>query len=244
MNNPTLLDKSIKTNSSKKLFVCVSAKNQTILSDQEKNDENLISSIKNEIQEENTRNLDFPNRRGEFHANFMNVQNHLGMANNLRRLQIDAVLKKCKSKFFKSVHIVLKTCLKCRVDRLPQKFITDIRIETNKKFMPMTILSIYQHFGFFLNMDQLFERNMVRDEKKSLLREFMSQTFKVLFETYLTSEQYQRDYDTTREENENLAVLFDYTCKIFTQYYTTLKGNNLYVRRTGKSENENLNETN
>jgi hypothetical protein len=74
-----------------------------------------------------------------------------------------------------------------------------------------------------------------------LLKEFISQTFKDLFETYLTSEQYQRDYDITREENENLSVLFDYTCKIFTQYYTTSKSNNMHLRRAGKFKNDSLN---
>ena len=200
--------------------------------------ENLISNSTPEFQEENMNNFNFSDRRVEFHANFMEVQNHLGMANNIRRLQIDAVMKKCKSKFFKSVHTVLKNCLRCKVERLPQKFITDIRIDTNKNFLPLNILSIYQHFGFFRNMDELFENKMVRPEKKTLLKEFISQTFKALFEAYLTSEQYQRDYEITREENENLAILFDYTCKIFTEYYFTSKTNNMHLRRTGKYKNE------
>jgi len=204
---------------------------------QEKGIENLISQSRQEFLGKNQRNLNFSNRRGEFHYNFIKIQDHLGMANNKRRLQIDAVLKKCKSKFFKTVHSVLKICLRCQVERLPQKFITDIRIETNKKFMPMTILSIYQNFGFFRNMEKLFDNNTVRPDKKSLLREFLSQNFKFLFETYLQSEHYQRDYYFTCEENENLAILFYYTCKIFTQYYTTSKGNNLHRRRK-KSSNK------
>jgi hypothetical protein len=221
--------------------VCLSAKSQPNLSsnhdEQNKSSENLISDPKPNLSEENQQNLDFSNRRGEFHANFMKVQNHLGMANNIRRLQIDAVLKKCKSKFFKSVHLVLKNCLRCKVDRLPQNFITDIRIETNKNYMSMSILSIYQSFGFFKNMDELFENNMVRPEKKELLREFLVLNFKDAFESYLAAEQYQRDYENTREENENLAILFDYTCKIFTQYYSLSKGNKQQKRRGSKNKN-------
>jgi hypothetical protein len=106
----------------------------------------------------------------------------------------------------------------------------------------MSILSVYQNFGFLLNMEELFQNQMVRPDKKSLLREFLSQNFKFLFETYLTSEQYQRDYELTREENENLAVLFDYTCKIFTQYYTTSKGNNLHKSRKANTKKQIISE--
>ncbi len=239
---------------SKNLFQCplITSPNKQSFKDegQGKAHEIVISLSKHEILKENQRFLDYPNRRGEYHYNFMKIQSLLGMTNNIRKLQIDAVLKKCKSKFFKSVHKVLKCCLKCQVLRLPQNFITDIKIDTNKKFMSMTILSVYQNFGIFQNMDELLEGKMVRPEKKSLLKEFLSQTFKVLFEAYLTSEQYQRDYEETREENENLAILFDYTCKIFTLYYTNSKGNNLVKTRkenfikgsnTGEFQEKNFN---
>ena len=53
----------------------------------------------------------------------------------VRKNNIDSLLKKCKGKFFKAVFESIKLCLNLKVERLPQKFITNITIEYNKTFI-------------------------------------------------------------------------------------------------------------
>jgi hypothetical protein len=92
--------------------------------------------------------------------------------------------------------------------------------------MNRTILQIYQEHGVLTNIDDLFSRNIVRPEKKNLLRDFLNFNFRDAYESYITSQQYLRDYEHIREkESDNFAVLFNYISRIFVQYYTFSKGN-------------------
>ena len=50
-----------------------------------------------------------------------------------RKSHIDSLLKKCKGKFFKTIHEIMNLSLNIIVKRLPQKFITNITIENNQK---------------------------------------------------------------------------------------------------------------
>ena len=51
-----------------------------------------------------------------------------------RKSHIDSLLKKCKGKFFKTIHEIMNMSLNIIVKRLPQKFITNITIEYNQKY--------------------------------------------------------------------------------------------------------------
>ena len=46
-----------------------------------------------------------------------------------RKTHIDSLLKKVKSKCLKAIHEVLKSCVNLIVGRLPQLFITNIKID-------------------------------------------------------------------------------------------------------------------
>jgi hypothetical protein len=167
-----------------------------------------------------------PSRRHGFHANFLNLKTYLGMKTNVRKTQIDSVLKKSKSKFFKSIHQVLKKCIRCKIERLPQNFITNIKIDCNKNYLSKSILQMYQAHGALKNLESLIEQNLVRPENKTLLKEFLNLTFKEAFELYTKSEQYLRDYQNIRDkEDDNFAILFDYSSKIFIDYFAVSKGN-------------------
>ena len=52
-----------------------------------------------------------------------------------RKSHIDSLLKKCKGKFFKTIHEIMNLSLNIVVKRLPQKFITNITIEYNQKYL-------------------------------------------------------------------------------------------------------------
>jgi hypothetical protein len=154
------------------------------------------------------------------------LKNHLSIPASQRKNQIDSLLKKCKSKCFKSIHEVLKKCFKLKIQRLPQNFITNIKIEFNKNYMNKTILQIYQQHGQLNNIDEIIFKNLIRQEKKDLIIEFLNMTFRDAYKFYLNSQQYLRDYDNIQEkECQNFAILFNYISKIFLEYYTLSKGN-------------------
>jgi hypothetical protein len=161
-----------------------------------------------------------------FHANFLKLKMHLKMKMNVRKTQIDSLLKKCKSKFFKSIHQVLKKCFLCKIKKLPQNFITNIKIDCNKNFMSKSIVQIYQAHGAFKNIDLVFQQGTVKKDKKILLEEFLNLTFNQAFECYTKSEQYLRNYESIKEKDgDKIAILFDFVSKIFTRYFTLSKGN-------------------
>ena len=161
-----------------------------------------------------------------FNARYSILKKNLDVPADERKTQIDSLLKKSNSKFFKSVHLALKKCLKCQVDRLPQKFITNIKIQFVKKYLEKTIFLIYKENCDSREFDEEFIRNNVREDKKELLNEFLSMTFSEAFEFYITSQHYVKDYESIREkEGDKVAVLFNYISKIFIEYYTLSKGN-------------------
>ena len=63
-----------------------------------------------------------------------------------RKSHIDSLLKKCKGKFFKTIHEIMNTSLSITVKRLPQKFITNITIEYNQKYLKKNIIQILIYF--------------------------------------------------------------------------------------------------
>jgi hypothetical protein len=165
-------------------------------------------------------------RRMGFHSRFSTLKKYLGLSTKTRKTQIDSLLKKCKSKFFKNVHKALKNCLRTKLEKLPQNFITNIKIEFNKSYINKTLLEIYEEFKIFTSIEELHGKNLIRDDKFGILKELMSMTFRDAFENYITSKMYLRDYEIIQEkEDEKFAILFNYISRIFIQYYTYSKGN-------------------
>lgn len=199
------------------------------------NNSKLSSSL--ESNENKSNNLKSPSevyiynstlskKRSEFQTNLLILKKHLGYSPQARKARMDSLLKKCKCKFFKSVHLAIKKCVSFKLKKLPQNFITDIKIESNKVYMSKTISEIYQEYKIFPTLDALFERKQVKEEKKDLFKEFVSYSMKESFGMYLSSGQYVKDYENLREkENKDFAILFNYVSKIFVQYYECSCGN-------------------
>ena len=86
-----------------------------------------------------------------------------------RKNHIDSLVKKAKSKFLKGIYEGLKYCLNSYINRLPQKFIINTKIEYNKKYLNMTVEDIYSEFKLLPTVDVMIENNMVQKDKKDLL---------------------------------------------------------------------------
>jgi hypothetical protein len=167
-----------------------------------------------------------PCRRSTFHSKFLTLKEKLKLFSFTRKTQIDSLLKKCKSKTFKTIREALKRCLLLKFDRLPQSFITNIKIEFNKKYLDLTILEIYQEFGIFTSINDFVERGLVRENKLGLLKEFLNLTLREVFVAYNSSKQYAKDLFNIREkEGEKFGILYKFISKIFVDYYKYSKGN-------------------
>ena len=67
----------------------------------------------------------------EYCSRFQSIFSYIKKKNQIkfsRKSQIDSLLKKCKGKFFKTIHEVMNKSLNIVVKRLPQFFITNITI--------------------------------------------------------------------------------------------------------------------
>ena len=117
-------------------------------------------------------------------------------------------------------------CLKVKLPRLPQHFITNIKIDFNKTYINKKIIEIYQENNIIESFDYLINNNLIHSNKEYTLKVFLNLKLKEVIEYYINSKQYIRDYlHIYKREGEKFATLFDFIAHIFIQYYTKSKGN-------------------
>jgi len=157
-------------------------------------------------------------------------------------------LKKCKSKTFKIIHEALKKCLKIKLKRLPQDFITNIKIDFNKKYLEKTILEIYQEYAIIPSLEDFKTKGYLIPGKVTVFEDFLNLTFQNVFEYYIHSKQYVKDYQyIQKREGDAFAVLFNYVSQVFVQYYTNSKGNKpkkISLKRKQSFDSININNIN
>lgn len=179
-------------------------------------------------------------KRKDIHNNFCLLKQQLNHESFQRKTQIDSLLKKCKSKVFRTIHQALKNCLRVKLERLPQNFITNINIEFNKDCLNKTIYEIYNTHNLIGNIDNLLENKKVFEDKILLFKNFLSLTFKEIFEFYLSSKQYIKDFEYIKKrEGEGFAILFNYVSKVFVPYFEKFKGNTCSLKKDPKATKEN-----
>ena len=83
-----------------------------------------------------------------FQKYFSNLRKKLQIKSS-RKNNIDSLLKKVKGKFFKSINNCIKECLNIKIKKLPQKFITNITIKYNQKYLDKTFWIFIMNFIFF-----------------------------------------------------------------------------------------------
>lgn len=165
-------------------------------------------------------------RRRSLHSTFLLLKKKLNLEQFMRKTQIDSLLKKCKSKAFKTIHEALKKCLNIKLPRLPQHFITNIKIDFNKVCLEKTILDIYREHKIIPSVEDFVNKKYLIEDKLQVFKDFLSLTFRNVFEYYINSKQYVKDYyHIQQREGEKFAILFNYISKVFIQYYTKSKGN-------------------
>ena len=170
--------------------------------------------------------------KNKIHKLFMYLKSTNLKIKNQRRYHFDSLLKKTKVKVFRMVHECIRKCLRpqYKLKRLPQTFITNIKIEFNSKILDRTVASFYSQFEIFELCSEVFSKsggkvnNILEhslEEKKHVLKEFLSLNFEQVCEYYLTSSQYLKDRQrTVKVDGHFVETLFAFIAQSFILYYS------------------------
>lgn len=159
------------------------------------------------------------------HSLFHSLKRELKIK-DCRKTHIDSLLKKVKAKCLKAIHEVLKSCVNLIVGRLPQLFITNIKIDYNKCYLNKTVGDIYQEFKLLPSYDDIKEKHLIRKDKDNLLKEILNNQLKDVYKIYLESELFQKDFDKIKQKDgEKMLTLYNFVARNMSQYFLLSKGN-------------------
>ena len=145
---------------------------------------------------------------------------------NTRKNRIDCIIKKVKTKYLQAIHESIKYCVNLYIKRLPQYFITNIKIEYNKMYLNKTLEQIYTEFKILPSLKEIIEKNLIRKGKKEFLVVLMSTTLKEIYQYYLSSQLYiYYRKGIRKKEGEKIAKLYDYIAQNICEYFLYNKGN-------------------
>jgi hypothetical protein len=145
---------------------------------------------------------------------------------NTRKNRIDCIIKKVKTKYLQAIHESIKYCVNLYIQRLPQYFITNIKIEYNKMYLNKTVEQIYTEFKILPSLKEIIEKNLIRKGKKEFLIVLMSTTLKEIYQYYLSSQLYiYYRKGIRKKEGEKIAKLYDYIAQNICEYFLYNKGN-------------------
>ena len=137
-----------------------------------------------------------------------------------RKSHIDSLLKKCKGKFFKTIHEVMNKTLNIVVKRLPQFFITNITIEYNQKYLDKNIIQIYQEFNNLPDYKTLIEKNIIKSNKEQLFKEFCSYSLFNLYDIYCESKRFYKEINEIKiQDGKRIGLLYEFVSLNFSAYY-------------------------
>lgn len=160
-----------------------------------------------------------------FHSQFNSLKSKLNLEDT-RKTHIDSLLKKVKSKCLKAVHEVLKNSVNLIVGRLPQVFITNIKIDYNKYYLNRTIGDIYHEFNILPEFSEIENKKIIRKGKYELLRELYFFKLKDVYTVYLESDLFKKDFEKIKEKDgERIVSLYDFVARNMCEYFLMSKGN-------------------
>jgi len=155
---------------------------------------------------------------------------------NIRKNRIDIIMKKVKIKIFKAIHEILKFCLNIHhINRLPQNFIINIRIEFNKKYLEKTIEEIYLEFSLLPSLEEMKEKNYINKDKMDIFTIFIKSKLKDIIKVYLLSELFILDKKNLEKKSGiNDAILFDFVANNICNYFLYGNSSNIETIITEK----------
>ena len=123
-------------------------------------------------------------------------------------------------------------------------------------YLNKTVEEIYTEFNILPSLNELINKNLIKQNKKELLIELMNSSLKDIYQYYLTSDlyKYHRLYIIKKEgeniyhrlyiikkEGENIGKLYDYVAMNICKYFLYNKGNKKIINY---NNNKNVNNNN
>ena len=148
-----------------------------------------------------------------------------------RKSHIDSLLKKCKGKFFKTIHEIMNMSLNIIVKRLPQKFITNITIEYNQKYLKKNIIEVYQDFNLLPDYHTIVEKGLIKDNRKEAFSEFCSYKLTKLYSIYIESQRYSKEINDVKiQDGRRIGLLYQFVSKNFCSYFENNKPHSIKIK--------------
>ena len=148
-----------------------------------------------------------------------------------RKSHIDSLLKKCKGKFFKTIHEIMNMSLNIIVKRLPQKFITNITIEYNQKYLKKNIIEVYQDFNLLPDYHTIVEKGLIKDNRKEAFSEFCSYKLTELYSIYIESQRYSKEINDVKiQDGRRIGLLYQFVSKNFCTYFENNKPHSIKIK--------------
>ena len=148
-----------------------------------------------------------------------------------RKSHIDSLLKKCKGKFFKTIHEIMNMSLNIIVKRLPQKFITNITIEYNRKYLKKNIIEVYQDFNLLPDYHTIVEKGLIKANRKEAFSEFCSYELTKLYSIYIESQRYSKEInDVKNQDGRRIGLLYQFVSKNFCTYFENNKPHSIKIK--------------
>ena len=158
--------------------------------------------------------------------------------NNSRKNRLDCIVKKVKTKYLNAIHEAIKYCVNIKVGKLPQYFITNIKIEYNKFYFNKTVDQICREFNLLPSLNELINKNLIKIGKKELLINLMNNSLKNIYQYYLISDLYKyHRMCIIKKEGENPGRLYDYVAQNMCIYFIYNKGNKNLINYKNKNFN-------
>ena len=158
-----------------------------------------------------------------------------------RKSHIDSLLKKAKGKFFKTIHEIMNLSLNIIVKRLPQKFITNITIEYNQKYLKKNIIQVYQEFNLLPDYTTLEEKGFIKPNRIQNFKQFCSYDLINLYDIYLQSQKYFDGInEVTTNDGRRIGLLYQFVSKNFCNYFENNKPHILKAKENINHSNKNI----
>ena len=161
-------------------------------------------------------------KRTTFQKSFAYIKRQLEMKST-RKTFIDSILKKCKGRFFKAIHDCLRKCIKKEkeVKKIPQNFITDISIETNKFILDKSLYELYQYFNIIPEkINNSNDDGICLKGKEKLYKYLFSRKISELYLLYTQSKRFKKEVFSIKEKSGlKMSILYQFVSLNVVNYY-------------------------
>ena len=179
----------------------------------------------------------------DLHTNFQGIFSYIKKKYQIkfsRKSHIDSILKKCKGKFYKVVHQIMNISLNTTVKRLPQKFITNITIKYNQRFLSKNIIELYQEFNLLPEKKILEEKGLIKPDKIEVFHTFCSYSISELYEIYTQSQRFLKEINIVKHnDGRRNGILYEFVAQNFCAYYENNKPHSLKEKNNNENDKNN-----